>query len=152
MAEQSARSATWTGLLVDMGEQAAEVSVTAGDGRLTGRIVGVGRDFFVLEQANRRPVMVAAWSATSVSPRTGSPHRAAALPAGRRRPALDLPLLSALDALADQRAPVAIRAGGATFEGQLMAVGDDVLTIGLTGSPRRLVHVASAALVWCELR
>lgn len=147
---QSARSATWVGLLVDLAERNAAVSVTADGARLTGRIVGVARDFFVLEPAGGRPVLVTTGWATSVS---AAPQEPAAGPVGGdRRPALDLSLLSALDVLAEERSPVSIRAGTTTFEGDLLSVGEDVLTLRSTAARRRMIHLPAYAVVWCELR
>jgi hypothetical protein len=147
---QSARSATWVGLLVDLAERNAAVSVTAGGTRLTGCVIGVGRDFFVLEPAAGRPVLVSTGAATSVSALPEEPANSPA--AGDRRPALDLSLLSAFDALAEERAPVAVCAGDTTFEGELVSVGEDVITLRSMSAQRRLVHLPSAAVAWCELR
>ena len=147
---QSAKSATWVGLLVDLAERSAVVSVTAGGTRLTGCLVGVGRDFFVLEPAAGRPVLVATQSATSVSAAPEEPASSRA--GGDRRPALDLSLLSAFDALAEERSPVAVCAGGTTFEGELLSVGEDVITLRTMTAQRRTVHLPAASVAWCELR
>jgi len=204
LGEQAARSATWTGILVDLAERAAQVQVTAGGSKISGRLLCVGRDFLVVEQPSSRPCLVSVEAVDTLAPQpalplapetAGRPHRPAlpggvsrpalpggvsrpalpggvsrpappggvsrpalpggvsrpAPPGGSRRPAVDLSLLSALDSLAAERAPVALRSGTTTLTGDLLATGVDVLTIA-AGPHGRLVHVPVAALAWCELR
>ena len=126
------------------------MSATAGGTRLAGRLVGVGADFFVLESANGRPALVVTAAATSVSSLPEGPP--SGFPGGDRRPALNLSLLGALDALSEERSPLAVRAGGITFEGELWSVGEDVVTLRGNGIRRSMVHLASSSLAWCELR
>ena len=72
---------------------------------------------------------------------------------GDRSPALDLSLIAALALLAEDRSPVGLfSTGGLETAGDLVAAGDDVLTLR-TGLPvRRLVYVPLRAVAVCELR
>ena len=156
LGEQAARSATWTGILVDLAERAAQVQVTAGGSKISGRLLCVGRDFLVVEQPSSRPCLVSVEAVDTLAPQPAlplAPETAGrpAPPGGSRHPAVDLSLLSALDSLAAERAPVALRSGTTTLTGDLLATGVDVLTIA-AGPHGRLVHVPVAALAWCELR
>jgi hypothetical protein len=159
LGDQAARSATWTGILVDLAERAAEVTVTAGGSTISGRLVCVGRDFLLVDKQNNRPCLVSVTAVDTLAPQpagssgpatSGRPLRPAA-PGGSRGPAVDLSMLSALDSLAAERAPVSLRAGTTTLAGDLLAAGVDAVTVA--ASPHgRLVHVPAAALAWCELR
>ena len=44
--DQAATLATWTGVLVDLAEQGAPVTAVVANQRRSGRVIGVGRDFF----------------------------------------------------------------------------------------------------------
>jgi hypothetical protein len=149
LSEQASASATWTGVLLDLAERAEPVVVCIGADRLTGRLVGLGPDFCVLEQAGGRPAVVRSAAVCSLSP---AETRRSETPAGQRFPALELSLASVLEALAGERAPVVVHCGGAPIEGELLSVGSDLVTLRADGQPRRLTHVPLGALTWCELR
>ncbi len=184
LTEAAAGSATLAGILVDLAERQAEVAVVcagpapgdppargaAGSGRLTGRLVGVGRDFVVVEQRDRPPVVVRTGALCSVWPLPGTggggdgaggwfagPGRGdvgsgISLPGGDRTAPLALSLDSVLAELAAERAPVAVGTPAGRIEGELVAVGRDVVTLRAPGPARRLVHVPAGSLQWCELR
>jgi hypothetical protein len=145
---QATSEATWTGVVLDLAEQRAVVTVAVASQRRSGRIVGVGRDFCVLHQANGRPAVVPLHALSAVLPDAGT----AAVAANGRRPDLEMMAIDAFEALAGDRAPVALVVnGGQQFDGDLLAMGEDVLTLQ-TGPPaRRLIYVPLAAVLLCEL-
>jgi len=147
--DQASASASWAGVLVDLAEQAAAVVVRFGALTCTGRIVGVARDFCVIEQTSGRPCLIALTAISAVSPqRTGQPP-----PAGDRQPHLSLSMAGALAALAEERTPVGLTlAHDVQVEGELAAVGEDVVTLRNEAPARRPVYVRLASIVRCELR
>lgn len=155
---QAAATGTWEGLLVNLAERAAPVLVAVGGERLNGRLVGVGHDFCVLQHAGGWPVMLASAHIEALTPDAGPPGAAVSraptpgvVPAGARRAPIDMSLAAALAALADERAPVTVRVGAETIEGDLVSVGEDLLSIAV-GSARQLTHAPLATLAWCRLR
>lgn len=165
--DQAVGSATWTGLVVDLAERSAPVVMMVGAHRRRGRLVGVGQGFCVLEQPNGRPALVALGAIAALAPDQAGPSAAGA-PSGNREPELRLSLAAALAALAEERSPVVVvLAGGHQESGQLIAAGEDVLTLRTDGAAgtsggggagvagvaaRRLVHVPVRAVLVCELR
>jgi hypothetical protein len=148
--EQAAASATWAGVIVDLAEQHASVTVAAGSQKRAGRVVGAGRDFFVLDGAGHgRIILVALDAVGAIWP----DHAVAALPAGARRGAIDMTLMTALALLVEQRAPIWITSpSGLQTAGELVAAGEDVLTLRSDPAARRLTYVPLAAVAMCELR
>jgi hypothetical protein len=147
---QASASATWSGILVDLAEQATAVTAVVGAQRRRGRIVGVGPDFCVFEAhlGGSALISLPAMSALWPERTTG-----AIPPAGARRPALELSLLAALSMLAEERSPVTlVTLGGDEIAGDLIAAGEDVLTVQTDPPARRLAHVRLSALARCELR
>jgi hypothetical protein len=148
--EQATATATWVGILVDLAEQAAAVTVVVAGLRRSGRLIGVGRDFCVLQSARRRIALIAVHEIVQLWP---DGHTAGGPPAGDRRPSIDLTLTSALALLAEERSPVSLISGnGLDTTGELVAVGDDVLTLRAALPVRRLVHVPISSVAVCELR
>ena len=60
--------ATWSGILVDLAERATAVVIGIGEHRCSGRVVGVSRDFCLVEQLNGRPAIVPLAVVSSVAP------------------------------------------------------------------------------------
>jgi hypothetical protein len=147
--EQAATLATWTGILVDLAEHGASVTAVLANQRRRGRIVGVGRDFFVLDAHPGRPALVRSDAVASLWP----DHAAAVLPAGARGGEIDLSLMMAVALLAEERSPICVisTTGGETA-GDLVAAGEDVLTVRTDASMRRLAYVPLGAVAICELR
>jgi hypothetical protein len=144
--------ATWLGLLVDLAEQKAAVTAVVAGQRRSGRIIGVGRDFCVLQSEQGRTALIGAHEISQLwpDPDLGT---AEGLPAGDRSPSVDLPLISALALLAEERSPVGlVSSGGVETTGELAAVGDDVLTLRTAPPARRLVHLPVGSVAVCELR
>ncbi|HUJ65470.1 MAG TPA: hypothetical protein VLX59_08035 [Acidimicrobiales bacterium] len=147
--DQAAASATWAGVLVDLAEAAATVVVRLGALTCTGRIVAVARDFCVIEPTSGRPSLIALAAISALSPQqTGQSP-----PAGDRQPHLSLSMAGALAALAEERTPVGLTlAHDVHVEGELAAVGEDVVTLRNEAPARRPVYVRLASIVRCELR
>jgi hypothetical protein len=143
--DQAAGEATWSGLMVELAESQGEVELNLGSRRVVGRVVGMGRDFCVVEQRGRRTVLipieriVAVWKER---PTTGS-----------RYPALDLSFEAALAGLADERSPVCLHvARGNQISGELIGCGADLVTLRTEPTARRTVHVRTSHIEVCELR
>ena len=148
--EQAAATATWIGILVDLAEQGTRVTTLVAGQRRSGRIVGVGRDFLVLDPRYGHTTLICL---DAVSTLWSDPTAAAVAPAGSRGGAIDLSLLSALALLAEQRSPVSLTMGaGLETAGDLVAVGEDVLTIRTEPPSRRLAYVPISAVALCDLR
>ena len=149
LVDQAAGAATWAGLLVDLAEAQARVACSLPGGtKVTGRIVGVGRDFAGVERPGAGPVLMRTEALTAVAP-AGPP---VGRPGGDRRPALDLTFEAALEALAGEGAPVLVRTPGESFTGRVSACGTDLFTLLLEGAGRRPVHLPMRAIVAVELR
>ena len=143
--DQAAGEATWSGLLVDLSEKQGEVALDVGGRRLSGRLVGVGPDFCVLEQGTRRASLVPTDRIVAIwqeSPASGS-----------RFPHLQLSFASALAALAAERTPTCLfLAGGSQVSGELVGSGTDLVTVRTDSATRRTVHVRICHIDVCELR
>jgi hypothetical protein len=148
--EQAAASATWLGVVVDLAERAAPVTAVVAGQRRPGRLVGVGRDFCVLQADTGRTALVALSAISELWP---DGPAARDTPAGDRGAAINLPLMTALAMLAEDRSPVAlISSTGVETSGELVAAGEDVLTLRTAPPGRRLVYVPARAVAVCELR
>jgi hypothetical protein len=72
---------------------------------------------------------------------------------GDRRPSLAISMAGALSALADERARVSLTVeDGDQVEGELVAVGEDVITLRIEALSRRSVYVRLASVRSCEIR
>jgi hypothetical protein len=147
LGEQATATAHLLGLLVDLAEQAAPVVLWLPDHTCIGRLVGVGRDFCVVNQTSGRAAVVALQWLSAVSP-----ERAAPLPAGDRSPALELTLIAAFAAMAEERLPVSIKVRSKALEGEVHSVGEDVVTLRGDPPARQMVHIPVGAVMSCELR
>ena len=143
--DQAEGEATWSGLLVDLAEADADLTIEVGSRRMRGRLVGVGRDFCVLEGDGRRPALiptdriVAVWKEKPAS--------------GSRFPHLDLTFGAALSGLAGERSPVCmVLDGGSQVIGDLISSGADLVTVRTDPATRRTVHLQTSHIEVCELR
>ena len=150
LAAQSAATATWAGVLVDLAEAQATVSAAVGGTRIAGRLVGVGRDVCVIEAPDGRPAVVRLDAITELSS-TGTNPRGPA-PGGSRRPASALTLVDVLEAAAAESSPVTLHTAAGAVAGELVALGADVVTLRDPGPSRRQVHLPLAAVAACVLR
>jgi hypothetical protein len=134
--QQAAESATLAGVLTDLAERRAEVSVATRSQRLSGQVVGVAEDFCVLEERSGAGALVALEHLSSVSA-TGGDRVGGNDAAGARRPPLSLRLADALSLLAGDRSPVLVTVtSGERVLGQLVAVGADLITMRALGGAR----------------
>jgi hypothetical protein len=148
LSEQAASGASLAGVLVDLAETAAAVTLAVGGSRINGRLVGVGSDFCVLDQAGGRPVLVATAAVAAVWAGAEDVSELA----GERAPALDLSFTGALALLAEDRVPVQLRLGPVAVGGDLIRVGDEVLTLRGPPPGRRPVYVPCGRVEVCEIR
>jgi hypothetical protein len=153
LAEQSLAAAEWNGLLLDLTEARAHITVTlTGATTLAGRLAGMGRDFVHIHSSSTgRSVLIALDAIASLTRSVKAPRSIP--PAGAdRRPAHDLTFTSALEALAGERSPVSLHLRSADrIDGDLVALGSDFLTLA-PPPPNTFIHVPLAALGACELR
>jgi hypothetical protein len=143
---QATEGATLLGTLLDLAETGAPVTVwTASDRRVEGVPVGVGPDVVVLRHGGEH-VAVRLGAVTVVRPAPGQDAVAAT---GDRPAALRLGFVDLLARLADDRPEIAVVLGtGDTIGGTLLAVGADVLTIGVgAGGDVAYVSVPGCASV-----
>jgi len=148
--EQAASGATWAGSLVDLAEAGSRISMSIGGRRLTGTLEAVGADFCVLIRAGRRPLLARLDRVSAVWPDPPARSRA---PAGSRFPSLRLSMAAAMALLAEDRAPVTLAvAGGHHISGDLVGVGEDVLTVRERDGSERSTLVALENVEYCELR
>ena len=149
LADQSVSASTWMGLLVDLAEAGAQVTLSVRPGLArSGRLVGVAHDFVVLEQSGRGPLLVRTDALEAVTPSAGL---GPATRAGERGAPTDLSLAAALEALAGERAPASVQIGSQTVTGTITGCGEDVVTIRSDG-PSRYVYAALNAIAWVEIR
>lgn len=147
--EQLEASATWIGILVNLSEKRDEVTLAVGTSRFAGQVVGVGRDFCVLDQPGSRPVLLRVGSISAVWPGESSWRSVA----GEGSPPIDLSMNAAVATLADERTPVRLLLdAGAVVEGELIGAGEDVLILRLRAAARRQVYVRFDSVSACELR
>lgn len=126
--QQASEEATLAGILTDLAERRAEVVVTTRTRQMAGWLLGVAKDFFVLEDRDRAGVLVATEHLASISPLTRDAQRAD--PSGERPPPLSLLLVDALVMLTADRSPVRLGlVDGEAVLGDLVAVGRDVVTL-----------------------
>lgn len=134
---QADEEARFTGLAVDLAEQAVSVTIATTTGRRHhGVVVAVAEDFLVVSAATGRSVLLPYRSIALVRPSLpsgpGSPRRA---PLGAR-------LVHALAGMAADRPRVTLVVdGGETLNGELQSVGVDVVHLRLDGTPPATVHI-----------
>ena len=142
---QAEDEATFAGLLVDLAERGTPVVARTTVGRRhRGTVAGVAADFVLLRPDSGWWLLLPFDAVATVRP----VERAGEAATGRRLPGLDLLLGEALEAMAGDRARVAIVTVGTgePVSGELEAVGDDVITVRLDGPGRERVFVRLAAV------
>jgi hypothetical protein len=172
--DQAAADALLVGLLVDLAEEDADITIRMASGRLhRGRVRAVGRDFVVLGPPGRSDAATVGASSPSGAAATAGGAAGEgvaiqetclamhAISVVRRRPgprgrdatgdrpaARAVGLTSYLAGLAPERPRVAIVVAGepTTVVGELRAVGRDVATIRLDGEARVTAYVALDSL------
>jgi hypothetical protein len=152
--QQATGSATLTGVLTDLAEARAEVVVTTGARAWSGAVVGVGRNFCVVEDRSGAAILVAMDAVISVSVATGGRRPGQpGDPSGERRAPLGLRLIDALGVLTGERNPVTLSLGpDHQVTGELMAVGSDVVTVRVERPVGTLTHVPVGRIQACQPR
>ena len=147
---RSASVGTWEGLLVDLAEGSTPIIAAAGSFELSGRLVGVAKDFVTLEASNGRPALLRIESLTSIRRVARSAQDRRGRPAGSRTATPDVTFTTVLDLLCSECAPVAITTSSATIRGVLDSMGEDVITV--RGSIRGpTTHIRLGAVIACEI-
>ncbi len=150
MLERAASTSTWTGALVDLAETSSVVVADAAGYRVTGRLVGVGKDFVTFEATSGRPTLVPIDALVSITPVEDGTSARTRRPAGARVAPLATTMATVLDLLWDESAPVTIRTESSSLHGVIVAVGEDLVSLRLEGQ-ELAVHVRSSAITCCEI-
>lgn len=127
--------ATFSGALRGFAESNERVSVRLSTGRVhRGVVAGVGRDFFVMTDADAPTVVIASWAATVLRPASHRWSRATDV-ADARGAAVEVSLRGLLAGLAEEQPLVQVGVPGTEgpLRGTLRSVGEDVVTVRLDG-------------------
>ncbi|MGH9102231.1 MAG: hypothetical protein ACRDYD_04500 [Acidimicrobiales bacterium] len=144
---QAEEEATWSGLLTDLAEVGAAVTVQLAAGRThQGRLVALGRDFAVINTGLDRTVLVVPDAIVTL--RTSPGSRPVAPAGARNGSTAGRCLVDVLSVLCADRSRVALGMAGERVPvvGELRAVGRDIVTIMQEGRPPRLLYVRLASL------
>lgn len=134
LGQQAAESTTLAGLLLDMTEQHAQVTLRTASHTYSGRLSALGRDFCILEDQSGFATIVRLGALVTVQSSGSGRGRAAPFAESERRPALSMGLVDALGMLAADRQTAKLTTGSKDpVTGELMALGEDVITLGLGG-------------------
>jgi hypothetical protein len=145
--QQAAEAATLLGVLVDLAERRATVTIEVAGQDLTGRLIAVSTGLGVLDSIDdsEHAVALVALPAITVLHACGD-----AL--GDRAPGLRLDLAGALAALAGDRPRVSLLVvGGKRVTGVLESVGIDVIGLRVNARAGSVVQVAVNAICACLL-
>lgn len=140
--------ATFVGIAIDLAERGVAITVKTSAGRTHwGSLVGAGRDFLVLDDPARPPVIVATAAIASLRPQPADGVSAVRDVAGARAAPLEVGLAGLLARWAAERPRVQVTpSGDEPITGELRAVGLDVVTLRLDGPARAVVHVPISAV------
>jgi hypothetical protein len=144
--DRAAEVATWDGTLRDLAERGAHLVVrTAGDRMHRGILLAVGIDHVAVRLANGATVMIAADTVRSVRPEPGS---VAPVAMGDRERSQDRTLVEALAVVIEDRPDVVLglRDTVDPVAGTVVGLGDDVVTVRLSGADRATVYLPLAAV------
>ncbi len=142
--QQALESSTLRGVLVELAENAAEVSVRTAQRVRHGRLVAVGTDLCVLEDQRSHATIISldALVAVEAGPVTVT---------GRRPPELALGFADALAALAAELLPVRLEVAGGDVAGDLIGTGEDVVILRSPAPTRHQVYVGLDQIGACAL-
>jgi len=152
--QQAAEDARFLSVLVDLVEHGETVVVTTTVGTVArGRVVAVAADFAVVAPGAPGQVghatLVRLDAIASARP---EPGRRTGEAVGDRSPATTATLADVLGGVAAERPRVTLVVGGAgAVTGELRAVGADVITLRLEGSPPPTLYVRLATVVQVTL-
>ncbi len=135
--QQAAEEATFAGTLLDLAEAGAAVAVQVTGGRqYRGVAAGVGRDFVAVRSDGGRLTLIAFAHIAAVRPTDVNAPATGARTPGRRS------LVQLLDLCVVDRPRVQVVAAGEQVVGELVAVGDDVLSVRADAAGHGERHVA----------
>jgi hypothetical protein len=144
--QQASESATFAGTLLDLAERRSQVSVLSPGRRFSGRLVGVGANLCVLEEPTRVTVVTLS-QVIAVQPHLDAPIRGLSVATGNRPVALEMTFSQALAAMASDLAPIRLALSGTeTLVGDLVAAGEDVVTLRVRGNPPRSTFIPIAGV------
>jgi hypothetical protein len=144
--QQATEEATLAGVLLDLAEEQAEVTLRTRSDRLAqGRLIAVGTDFVVLRSGATSDLLVAVAAISTVRRRPGE---RAPDTTGRRPPPPARSLAAHIASLAPERPRVTLTLGGepGSLVGELRSAGLDVLTVLLDGHPPVTAYLALDSL------
>ncbi|MEX0835534.1 MAG: DUF2642 domain-containing protein [Nitriliruptor sp.] len=142
--QQQSEFATFTGTMRDLAEAGRSVTVRSGSGRsYQGTLLAVAVDHLVLTAGTDRRIHIAVDQITSVQL---DPTSTSVVAAGEREAAQDRTLGEVLADAVEERPVVVLvtRGDGEAHRGQLLAVGEDVVTLRAEGAGAR--YLPSSAL------
>lgn len=145
--ERAGDVATWVGTLRDLAERAATVLVGSASGRTYRGVLGaVAADHVVVRPSGGGQVVIRRDAIRLVRP---DPGIAAPAATGDRPADHDGSLVRVLEARLEDREPVTVVVAGRDerVEGEVIGLGEDVVTLRLTGEPRTTVYVPVAAIL-----
>jgi ribosomal protein L27 len=144
--QRAAEVATWVGTLHDLAERRAVVILRTRSARAhRGALVGVGLDHVVIRLRNGASAMVALEAMRSVRPEPGQPAPPAM---GDRDSDQARTMVEWLARLAEERRTVVVvlRDVDEPLQGEVIGLGEDVVTLRLLGADRGTVYLPIAAL------
>jgi hypothetical protein len=148
--QQLSEFATFAGTMRDLAEAGRTVTVRSGSGRsYQGRLLAVAIDHLVVSAGSSRTVHVAVDQVTSVQL---DPTAVANVAAGERAAAQDRTLDEVLAAAVEDRPVVVLvtRGDGEAHRGQLLAVGEDVVTLRVEGAGARYLPAGALSEIVVE--
>ncbi len=150
LGQQASETATMAGILLDLAERTNAVVLCAGGQTFRGALVGVGKDFCAVDEAERS-VVVRLGAVTTVRAHDDEGSAPTDGPtAGDRVPPLAMGFVDTLTALASERNHVGmVLADGRRLSGDLVAVGTDVVSLRGPRPSRRITVVSLPAAVAC---
>jgi hypothetical protein len=144
--ERATEVASWVGTLRDLAERRLPVSLRASSGRVhRGALVAVGTDHVVLQLHAGTLALISLAATRAVRP---EPGRTAPPVMGDRESAQDRTLIEAFARVVEDRRPVVlvIRDLEDPLQGEVIGLGEDVVTLRLEGGDRGTVYVPLAAV------
>lgn len=141
---QAAEDTSLASVIADLSERERAVLIHTSAGRRhRGQVTALGTDFIAIQTDTGADILIARHGVTAIrtQPREQQAHSG-------RFVKLELRLVDAIAAMAEDRPRVTIATGpNDTFNGDLMSVGIDVLTVRIDGDTRANVYIPTAAVV-----
>jgi hypothetical protein len=144
--QRAAEVATWIGTLRDLAERQVMVSLRARSGRAhRGALIGVGLDHVVMRVRAGCLAIVALGATRTVRPEPGQPAPPAM---GDRDSAQARTMVESLARLVEERRTVVVvlREIDEPLRGEVIGLGEDVVTLRLQGPDRGTVYFPIAAM------